>query len=594
MTTAPRTATRGPADGRSPIARAFAASRATMLAIALFSCVINVLVLTGPLFMLQIYDRVMSSRSTPTLLALSALVVGLYAFMGVLEAIRHGVLVRIGHRLDDIAGWPAFEAYVRSPIERGPTADAIRPIRDLDQVRQAISGSGVVAFFDLPWMPIYLGVLFLFHPLIGIVGIAGAVILLTLAVITEISSRVAGHAAATHGQRRASLAEAGRRNVEVLKGMGMIGRFGAQWRQANDAYLTASGSMADVVNRYAVITRIFRLVLQSGALAVGAWLAIHDLVSAGAIVAGSIIMARGLQPIETVVSNWRSLVTAREAYVRLKTFLAAPGPVEPMPLPAPVRDVRAERLVVAAPGSTRSILAGIDFRLPTGRVLGVIGPMGCGKTTLARALVGVWPITGGAICLDGAPIDQWPTEDLGRHVGYLPQDVELFDGTVEENIGRFDPARTPETVIAAARAAGVHDLVLSLPDGYATRLGDQGQVLSAGQRQQVALARALYGEPFLVVLDEPNSNLDGAGDVALGAAIDSVKRRGGVVVLVTHRTSSLPLVDDLLLLTAGRVTAYGPRQAVLEEIRRRSTTTEGRPGPSLAAVADTAREGTHG
>ena len=594
MTTAPRTATRGPADGRSPIARAFAASRATMLAIALFSCVINVLVLTGPLFMLQIYDRVLSSRSTPTLIALSALVIGLYAFMGVLEAIRHGVLVRIGHRLDDIAGWPAFEAYVRSPIERGPTAEAIRPIRDLDQVRQAISGSGVVAFFDLPWMPIYLGVLFLFHPLIGVVGIAGAVILLALAVMTEVSSRVAGHAAATHGQRRASLAEAGRRNVEVLKGMGMIGRFGAQWRQANDAYLTASGSMSDVVNRYAVITRIFRLVLQSGALAVGAWLAIHDLVSAGAIVAGSIIMARGLQPIETVVSNWRSLVTAREAYMRLKTFLSAPSPVEPMPLPAPVRDVRAERLVVAAPGSERSILAGIDFRLPTGRVLGVIGPMGCGKTTLARALVGVWPITGGAICLDGAPIDQWPTEDLGRHIGYLPQDVELFDGTVEENIGRFDPARTPEAVIAAARAAGVHDLVLSLPDGYATRLGDQGQVLSAGQRQQVALARALYGEPFLVVLDEPNSNLDGAGDIALGAAIDSVKRRGGVVVLVTHRTSSLPLVDDLLLLTAGRVTAYGPRQAVLEEIRRRTANTDGRAGPSLAAVPETAREGTHG
>lgn len=594
MTTAPRTATRGPADGRSPIARAFAASRATMLAIALFSCVINVLVLTGPLFMLQIYDRVLSSRSTPTLIALSALVVGLYAFMGVLEAIRHGVLVRIGHRLDDIAGWPAFEAYVRSPIERGPTAEAIRPIRDLDQVRQAISGSGVVAFFDLPWMPIYLGVLFLFHPLIGVVGIAGALILLALAVMTEVSSRVAGHAAATHGQRRASLAEAGRRNVEVLKGMGMIGRFGAQWRQANDAYLTASGSMSDVVNRYAVITRIFRLVLQSGALAVGAWLAIHDLVSAGAIVAGSIIMARGLQPIETVVSNWRSLVTAREAYMRLKTFLSAPSPVEPMPLPAPVRDVRAERLVVAAPGSERSILAGIDFRLQTGRVLGVIGPMGCGKTTLARALVGVWPITGGAICLDGAPIDQWPTEDLGRHIGYLPQDVELFDGTVEENIGRFDPARTPAAVIAAARAAGVHDLVLSLPDGYATRLGDQGQVLSAGQRQQVALARALYGEPFLVVLDEPNSNLDGAGDIALGAAIDSVKRRGGVVVLVTHRTSSLPLVDDLLLLTAGRVTAYGPRQAVLEEIRRRTANTDGRAGPSLAAVPETAREGTHG
>lgn len=563
----------------SPIARALAASRATIASIGVFSCVINVLVLTGPLFMLQIYDRVMASRSTPTLIALAILVVVLYAFMGVLEAIRHAVLVRIGHRLDEIAGFPAFEAYVRAPLQRGPTAEAIRPIRDLDQVRQAIAGPGVIALFDLPWMPVYLGVLFVFHPVIGLVGIAGAVLLLAIAVTTEIASRGAAKDTGGRAQRRASLAEAGRRNIEVLQGMGMVGRFGALWRGANDAYLSSSDRLADIVNRFAVLSRIFRLTLQSGSLAVGAWLAINDQITAGTIVAASIIMSRGLQPIETVVSSWRSLITARESYGRLREFLSAAPATTPMTLPAPRRDVRAERLVVAAPGSERPILQGVEFRLEAGRALGVIGPMGCGKTTLARALVGVWPAKGGAVRIDGAPVEQWPVEDLGRHVGYLPQDVELFDGTVEENIGRFDPDRTPETVIAAARAAGVHDLVLSLPDGYRTRLGEQGAVLSAGQRQQVALARALYGDPFVVVLDEPNSNLDGAGDIALGLAVASVKKRGGVVILVTHRTASLQLVDDLLLLTAGRVTAYGPRNAVLEEVRRRSIAGDGKPVP---------------
>ena len=472
-----------PSTAGSPIARALAASRATIGSIGVFSCVINVLVLTGPLFMLQIYDRVMASRSTPTLVALAVLVLVLYAFMGVLEAIRHAVLVRIGHRLDDIAGFPAFEAYVRAPLKRGPTAEAIRPIRDLDQVRQAISGPGVIALFDLPWIPVYLGVLFVFHPVIGFVGLAGAALLLAIAVSTEIASRSAASDTGGRAQRRTSLAEAGRRNIEVLQGMGMVGRFGALWRTANDAYLSSSDRLADIVNRFAVLSRIFRLTLQSGSLAVGAWLAIHDQITAGTIVAASIIMSRGLQPIETVVSSWRSLVTARESYGRLKTFLAAGPATAPMPLPPPLREVRAERLAVAAPGSERSILQGIDFRLEAGRALGVIGPMGCGKTTLARALVGVWPVTGGTVRIDGAPIEQWPVEDLGRHVGYLPQDVELFDGTVEENIGRFDPERTPQTVIAAARAAGVHDLVLSLPDGYRTRLGEQGAVLSAGQRQ---------------------------------------------------------------------------------------------------------------
>jgi len=555
---------------KSPIRAAIADCRGTVAATAVFSCVINVLVMTGPMFMLQVYDRVLSSRSTPTLVALFVLVLVLYAFMGVLEAIRQAVLVRVGHRLDEIAGWPAFRAYVSAPLALGPKAEVVRPLRDLDAVRQAISSPGAIALFDVPWIPAYLAVLFVFSPIIGFVGVAGAAILLALAITTEVLARPVSKETNDRAARRATLAEQGRRNVEVLKGMGMLGRFGERWRTANAEFLGTSDRFSDVVNRLAVVTRIFRLTLQSGALAAGAWLAIHDQISAGAIVAGSIIMSRGLQPIETVVSSWRSLIGAAEAYRRLKVMLPLAEAAEPMPLPAPTRMLSVEKLTLRAPGGDRMILAGIDFRVPAGRVLGVIGPMGCGKTSLARALTGVWPVTSGAVKLDGAPIDQWPADDLGGHLGYLPQDVELFDGTVEENIGRFDPARTPERVIAAARAAGVHELVLGLAEGYGTRLGDQGQVLSAGQRQQVALARALYGDPFLVVLDEPNSNLDGAGDMALARAIASVKARGGAVVLITHRTSSMQLVDDLLLLTAGRVTSYGPRQAVLDELRRKT------------------------
>jgi ATP-binding cassette subfamily C protein len=556
-------------DGRTPIRRVLASCRGALWAVGLFSLVVNVLMLTGPMFMLQVYDRVMSSRSTPTLVALFVLVVILFAFMGVLEAVRHRVLVRVGHRFDEEIGRAAFDAQVGAALKLGPTGEAMRPLRDLDQLRQASAGTGIIAFFDLPWLPVYMGVLFVFHWMLGVLGIAGALVLIGLTAATEAASRNGSKTVSELGQKRAALAEAGRRNVEVLTGMGMLGRFAGLWGRTNDAYLAASGALTDTVNRYSVISRVFRLTLQSGALAVGGWLAIHEQISAGAIVAGSIIMSRGLQPIEQIVGNWRNLVQAKEAYQRLNGALKSAVTPERMSLPAPVTALTAEGVAVVPPGASRPVLKGIGLRLEAGRALGVIGPMGCGKTSLARALVGVWPVAAGKVSLDGAPIDQWAPDELGRHIGYLPQDVELFDGTVEENIGRFDPDRTPESVVAAAQAAGVHELILTLPDGYNTRLGESGQVLSGGQRQQVGLARALYGEPFLVVLDEPNSNLDGAGDSALGRAVDVVKARGGVAVIITHRMSTIQAVDDLLVLSKGGVVAYGPKAQVLAELRRR-------------------------
>jgi PrtD family type I secretion system ABC transporter len=579
-------------DVRTPIRRVLASCRGALWAVGLFSLVVNLLMLTGPMFMLQVYDRVMSSRSTPTLVALFALVVVLFAFMGVLESVRHRVLVRVGHRFDEEVGRAAFDAQIGAALKLGPTGDAIRPLRDLDQLRQASAGTGIIAFFDLPWLPVYMGVLFLFHWMLGVLGIAGALVLIGLTVATEAASRSGSKTVAELGQKRAALAEAGRRNVEVLTGMGMLGRFAGMWGRTNDAYLAASGALTDTVNRYSVISRVFRLTLQSGALAVGGWLAIHEQISAGAIVAGSIIMSRGLQPIEQIVGNWRNLVQAHDAYQRLNGALKAIVMPDRMSLPKPVAALTAEGVAVVPPGATRPVLKGIGLKLEAGKALGVIGPMGCGKTSLARALVGVWPVATGTVALDGAPIDQWAPDELGRHIGYLPQDVELFDGTVEENIGRFDPDRTPEAVVAAAQAAGVHELILTLPEGYNTRLGESGQMLSGGQRQQVGLARALYGEPFLVVLDEPNSNLDGAGDSALGRAVEVVKGRGGVAVIITHRMSTIQSVDDLLVLSKGGVVAYGPKAAVLADLRRRPV--EAQAEPVAASEERKQIGGTHG
>ena len=548
------------------IEKVVATSRAALMSVGVFSMFINVLMLTGPLFMLQIYDRVLTSRSVPTLLAFSLLVVALYAFLGVLEFVRQRVLVRIGHRFDEQAGPTAFETYVELPLVAGPRGDVVQPIRDIDQVRGFFAGPAITALFDMPWMPVYIAIIFLFHPILGFVALGGAVFLFIIALITDIATKNALKEANSLTGRRMTFAEAGRRNAEVIKGMGMRAAVSRVWSEVNQRYVRAYANASDRTGGFSVLTKVFRLFLQSAILAVGAWLAILEEISPGTMIAGSIIMTRALQPVEMAVTNWRTLVQSRQAYQRLKKTLGMLPGDDRMQLEPPNQRLTVENVTIVPPGTHAPTLVGAGFEMPAGSAIGVIGPSGSGKSTLARALVGVWPLARGHVRLDGAPLDQWIPEQLGRYIGYLPQDVELFDGTVAQNIARFDADQTPEAVIAAAKLSGLHDLVLRLPDGYDTQVGEGAAVLSAGQRQRLALARALYKDPFLVVLDEPNSNLDGDGEAALTHAIRAVKERGGIVVIVAHRAGAVVAVDRLVVIENGRQSAIGPRDEILAKI----------------------------
>ena len=550
------------------IERIVATSRAALLGVGVFSMFINILMLTGPLFMLQIYDRVLTSRSIPTLLAFTVLVVTLYAFLGLLEFIRQRILVRIGHRFDEQAGPTAFESYVEMPLVAGPRGEVVQPIRDIDQVRQFFAGPAVTALFDMPWMPVYIIVIFLFHPILGFVALGGAVFLFIIALVTDMATRNPLKEANALTGKRATFAEAGRRNAEVIRGMGMRDAVTRVWSDVNERYVKAYAAASDRTGGFSVLTKVFRLFLQSLILAVGAWLAILEEISPGTMIAGSIIMTRALQPVEMAVTNWRNLIQSRQAYQRLKKTLGLIGDDEKLQLEPPKERLTVENVTIVPPGSQTPTLAGAAFEMTAGTAIGVIGPSGSGKSTLARAIVGVWPVVRGAIRIDGAPLDQWIPSELGRHIGYLPQDVELFDGTVAQNISRFDPDQTPEAVIAAARLSGLHELVLRLPDGYDTQVGEGAAVLSAGQRQRLALGRALYKDPFLVVLDEPNSNLDGDGEAALTHAIRAVKERGGIVVIVAHRAGAVVAVDKLVVIEEGRQTAIGPRDEILAQIMK--------------------------
>ncbi len=550
------------------IERIVATSRTALLGVGVFSMFINLLMLTGPLFMLQIYDRVLTSRSIPTLLAFTVLVVALYMFLGFLEFIRQRVLVRIGHRFDEQAGPTAFETYIEMPLMTGPRGEVVQPIRDIDQVRQFFAGPAITALFDMPWMPVYITVIFLFHPILGFVALAGAVVLFIIALVTDLATRKSLREANALTGRRSAFAEAGRRNAEVIRGMGMRGAISRIWSDVNHRYVTAYAAASDRAGGFSVLTKVFRLFLQSLILAVGAWLAILEEISPGTMIAGSIIMTRALQPVEQAVTNWRNLLQSRQAYVRLKKTLGVARDDDKMQLEPPGQRLTVENVTIVPPGSQTPTLTGAGFEIRAGGAIGVIGPSGGGKSTLARAMVGVWPVARGSIRLDGAPLDQWIPEDLGRHVGYLPQDVELFDGTVAQNISRFDPDRTPDAVIKASRLSGLHELVLRLPDGYDSQVGEGAAVLSAGQRQRLALARALYGDPFLVVLDEPNSNLDGDGEAALTHAIRAVKERGGIVVIVAHRAGAVVAVDSLVVIEEGRQSAIGSRDEILAKIMK--------------------------
>jgi ATP-binding cassette subfamily C protein PrsD len=555
---------------RSELAKALAACRGAFYGTALISGMGNILMLTGAMFMLEIYDRVLPSRSMPTLVGLLVLAATLFTALGVLDAIRGRILVRVGGSLDEALSGRVYDTLMRLPLRVGGRSDGTQPLRDLDAVRSYLSGLGPVALFDLPWIPLYLAICFAFHPLIGLTALAGAIILIALTLLTEILMRAPTRAATEAAVVRSGLAEASRRNAEALVAMGMAGRIATRWNEANRRYMRSQQEASDLGGGLGASSKVLRMMLQSGVLAVGAYLVINQEASAGIIIAGSILSARALAPVDLAIANWKGFVAARQSWHRLNRLLmASPARSVPMELQAPARRLTVESVSGAPPGVTKIVVQDVTFDLEAGQGLGVIGPSGSGKSSLVRLLVGVWQPVRGNVRLDGAALDQWSPDALGRHIGYLPQDVELMAGTVAENIARFESEPDTAAVIAAAKTVGVHDLIVRLSAGYDTPIGEQGSALSAGQAQRVALARAFYRDPFLVVLDEPNSNLDSEGEEALTRAILSVRERKGIVVVVAHRPSAIAGVDRLLMMNMGRVQAIGPKDEVLSKVLQR-------------------------
>jgi ATP-binding cassette subfamily C protein len=557
---------------RSELGDALHACRGAFIGVAVMSCMINLLYLTGSIFMLEVYDRVLPSRSVPTLVGLVILAAGLYIAQGVLDLIRGRVLIRIGTSLDEALNARVLDTVVRLPLTAGSRNEGLQPLRDLDNVRAFLSGMGPGAFFDLPWLPFYLAICFAFHVMIGLTALIGAIILVTLTVVTEYMSRMPARQAMGLAARRNDLAATSRRNAEVLVAMGMSGRLTRRWSEANQNYLSGNQRASDVAGGLGAIAKVMRMTLQSAVLAVGAYLVIHQEATAGIIIAGSILSARALAPVDLAIAHWKSFVLARESWHRLNRLLdQLPAQASQTKLHDPSKTLSVEGVSIVPPGDQRLIVQDVSFALQAGNGLGVIGPSGSGKSSLVRALVGVWQPVRGKVRLDGAALDQWSSDVLGRHVGYLPQDVELFAGSVAQNICRFDPEASSETIIAAAKEAGVHEMIIKMRDGYDTQIGEQGTALSAGQAQRVALARALFADPFLIVLDEPNSNLDTEGDEALTRAVRAARERGAIVVVVAHRPIGIEAVDQLLVLRDGRMQAFGPKDQVLGQVLQRVT-----------------------
>lgn len=538
--------------------------RAIMLYLFCLSGLINILALTGSFYMLQIYDRALGSGSIATLIGFSVLAIGLYLFQGMFDMLRAQILVRIGGRLDRKLAPLAHKVAVDMPRYGYSTTEALERGRDVDTLRGFLGGQGPIALFDLPWMPIFLIFAYMLHPLLGALTLAGAVVLTLLTLATELMTRKLVGTSHRAGIQRNAIADSNARNADVLKAMGFAHRAVERFNIANTDHLALQTRSTDITGTFGAISRVLRMILQSAVLGLGAYLTILGELSSGAIIAASVSSARALAPIDMAIGNWKHVLAARGAFSRLKETVATLAAVEdPMPLPAPGASLRVEGVTVAAPGSGRVLLSDITMELKAGEALGIIGPSGGGKTTLVKALTGVVPILRGSVRLDGAELTQWSDEALGPHIGYLPQDVSMLDASIEENISRF--ATTPDSaaVVAAAQAAGVHEMILRLPEGYRTRVGASGMGLSGGQRQRIGLARALYGNPFLVVLDEPNSNLDSEGDIALTEAILAIKARGGITVVIAHRPSALAAVDTIAVVQAGRLTAFGPKADII-------------------------------
>lgn len=541
--------------------------RRWILAIGVFSLAINLLALTVPLHMMQVYDRVLTSRSGETLLFLTLLAAGLLVTLGILENVRSRILVRIGLRMDHELGDRVFEASARNRL-RGRNDHPGQSLRDLETLRNFASGSALPVLFDAPWTPIFLVVISLIHPVLGLIALVGAAVLLALAIANESATARLSQVATGHAIASAGFADSALRNAEVIEAMGMSAGIINRWRQQQGLAVRNSARMADRSGGFIAAAKFWRPFLQITMLAAGAWLAVDHVITAGAMIASSIVMARALAPVEGAIGSWRSFRAARGAYRRLSETMARQGEaVERMPLPDPKGQLSAANLYVAVPGSVRPVIKGVSFSMRPGEVLGIIGPSASGKSTLARALVGVWPLVSGDIRIDGASLGDYQRSQLGRHIGYLPQDIELFDGSVADNIARFGPP-DPQGVIAAARLAGLHETILRFPKAYDTPIGPGGEALSGGQRQRIALARAVHGSPSLIVLDEPNASLDAEGEEALHIAMLQLKARGAAVIVIAHRPNMISVVDRLMVLRDGAVDLLGPRAEVLAKVTR--------------------------
>ena len=534
--------------------------------LVLTSGLINLLMLSSPLFMLQIYDRVLPSRSMPTLIGLFVLATVMIAFLGLLEIMRARVFTRLGLFVDERLGGRVFSLLLERDRRSGPRGDATQCVRDLDTLRNFASGSALSAFFDLPWVGIYVTICFLFHPLMGWAVLAGVVVLCLIAALTEITLRGPTERAIDAAASRRAFAETIKRNADLVRALGMHGVMDERWDHANDICRREQVRSADIAAIFGSLLRSFRMLLQAALLGLGAYLVINQEATAGVMLAATILTVRALAPVEMLIANWKSFIAVRQSLVRLAHALASmPPEVELTSLPTPMLNLRCTAVSLVAAGREAPIVHDVTFELHAGSALGIIGPSGSGKSSLARALVGLWPPARGVIRLDGAELTNWTVDALGANIGYLPQDVELLPGTVAQNIARFRAAEAHK-LLAAAAQAGVHDLILRLPRGYETQVGEGGALLSGGQRQRIALARALYDDPFLLVLDEPNSNLDGEGEAALTRSIQAVRERGGMAIVIAHRPSALTAVDKVLVMNEGRVQLFGARDTILPQL----------------------------
>jgi PrtD family type I secretion system ABC transporter len=551
-------------------------SRKALLGVGLFSGVTNLLMLTGPLFMLQVYDRVLVSRSLPTLWVLGLIATALYIAFAMIDYARSRVLARLGDQLEAKFSARAFRREIADAFDGQATEG--RPTADLATIRRFLGGPAPLALFDLPWVPLYLVVLGLLHWSLGLMGVLGVAVVVSLAVLNDRLTRQPMARAAGEGAQASALLEAARRSSEAVTALGMRPHVAGLWGGSLARARATERGSGDAAARIAAVSRGFRLFLQSATLAVGAVLVIEQAATGGIMIASSIMLGRALAPIDQIVAQWKAMASARIALARLEGRLALDAGAGPkMDLPTPTGHLSLANIMAAPPGIRRPVLEGIGFQVEPGEGLGILGPSASGKSTLARLIVGLWRPLSGSVRLDGATLDQWDADTLGRHIGYLPQDVELIGGTVREAISRHQPGARDEDIVRAAQAAAAHPMILKLPDGYMTRLGPGGAALSGGQRQRIALARALYGDPCLIVLDEPNASLDQEGDAALTAALLAARKRGAAVIVITHRASGLAACDRALVLKDGRIAALGPKEAVLRDLMKPPVEAAARP-----------------